>query len=208
MTLKIKAIILAVLVLLFGALGTTVYLQSNKIKQVKHELEVAVNNNLAYESQNASLNGQLVAFQMTTDQLAITRDSLTMKLNEMRKQLKIKDKELQAMELIISENNKKDSVFVHDTLFIEGAVLDTLIADKWSRLQLHAKYPSTITAEYSFTNSTAIFAKTSKMILEEPKKCWFARLFQKKYTVCEIQVIQENPYCTEKEQRFVKIIEK
>ena len=208
MTLKIKAIILAVAILLFGGLCATICLQNNKIKNVKHQLEVAVNNNLAYESENAALNGRLVAFQMTTDQLAITRDSLTMKLNNMRKQLKIKDKELQAMQLLISENHKIDSIFVHDTIFNKGAVLDTTIKDDWSRLQLHAEYPNAIITDYSFVNSTAIFAKTSRVILEEPKKCWIGRLFQKKYTVCEIEVIQENPYCTNKEQRFVKIIEK
>ena len=208
LTWKIKAIIATVVVAIIALLGSTIYLQNQKIKQINDQLEIAINNNCAYEAENSSLNGRIIAFQMTTDQLVMTRDSLTTKLNQLRKELGIKDKELKSLQLIISEDKKKDSVFVHDTIFKKDFVLDTLLADKWSALKLHATYPNEISAEYSFNNSTAIFTKTSKVILDKPKKCWIGRLFQKKYTVCEVEVVQENPYCTTKNEKFIEIIEK
>lgn len=208
LTWKIKAIIATVVVAIIALLGSTIYLQNQKIKQINDQLEIAINNNCAYEAENSSLNGRIIAFQMTTDQLVMTKDSLTTKLNQLRKELGIKDKELKSLQLIISEDKKKDSVFVHDTIFKKDFVLDTLLADKWSALKLHAAYPNEISAEYSFNNSTAIFTKTSKMILDKPKKCWIGRLFQKKYTVCEVEVVQENPYCTTKKEKFIEIIEK
>ena len=46
----------------------------------------------------------------------------------------------------------------------------------------------------------------SRVTVDPPKKCWIGRLFQKKQTIVEIDVVQENPYCMDKTQKFIKVI--
>jgi hypothetical protein len=58
-----------------------------------------------------------------------------------------------------------------------------------------------------FKNSTNVVFYNSRVTIDPPKKCWLARLFQKKHNVVEIDVVQENPYCTNKEEKFIKIID-
>ena len=207
MTLKIKLIIGLVCLLVCCGLGLTIKLQFDKIKRLEDELVVASNNNKAYERENSALNGKLIEFQLTADQLNASNDSLIMKLNDIRKQLKVKDKQISHLQYLVSENNKKDTVFVKDTIFQKGVALDTTLRDEWSSLRLQAEYPNFLSAEYSFKNSTAIIAHTSRVTVDPPKKCWLARLFQKKQTIVEVEVVQENPYCENKEQKFVKIVD-
>ena len=208
MTWKIKLIIGLICVLVCVGLGVTIKLQSDKIKRLNTELVIASNNNKAYERENSELNGKLIEFQLTADQLNASNDSLIQKLNAVRKQLGVKDKQISHLQYLVSINNKKDTVFVKDTIFREGVVLDTTLRDNWSSLTLHAEYPNIISADYSFKNSTAIVAHSSRVTVDPPKKCWLARLFQKKQTIVEVEVVQENPYCENKEQKFVKIIQK
>jgi len=206
MTLKIKAILLAIAVILFGLLGWIVYGQHQKIKNLDAALAVASNNNKAYEAENDSLHNKIIEFQFTSDQLNASNDSLVRKLNSVRKQLGIKDKEISHLQYLVSQNQKKDTVVLKDTIFREGVVLDTLLGDEWSRLKLHAEYPNFISADYSFKNSTVVVAHDSRVTVDPPKKCWLARLFQKKQTIVEIDVVQENPYCENKTTKFIKVI--
>jgi hypothetical protein len=171
MTLKIKLIIGLVCLLVCCGLGLTIKLQFDKIKRLEDELVVASNNNKAYERENSALNGKLIEFQLTADQLNASNDSLIMKLNDIRKQLKVKDKQISHLQYLVSENNKKDTVFVKDTIFQKGVALDTTLRDEWSSLRLQAEYPNFLSAEYSFKNSTAIIAHTSRVTVDPPKKC-------------------------------------
>lgn len=206
MDLKIKLIIGLVCLLVCAGIGLTIKVQMDKIKRLENELIVASNNNKAYELENSSLNNKIIEFQLTADQLNASNDSLVQKLNSVRKQLGIKDKQISQLQYLVSENSKKDTVIVKDTIFQKGVALDTTLRDDWSSLKLHAEYPNLISADYSFKNSTAIVAHTSRVTVDPPKKCWLARLFQKKQTIVEIDVVQENPYCENKEEKFIKVI--
>lgn len=206
MTLKTKLIIGLVCLLVCAGMAWTIKVQSDKINRLRDELIVASNNNKAYERENSILNGKLIEFQFTTDQLNASNDSLVQKLNSVRKQLGIKDKQISHLQHLISENQKKDTVFVKDTIFREGVVLDTLLRDDWSSLKLHAEYPNFISADYSFKNATSIISHSSRVTVDPPKKCWLGRLFQKKQTVVEIEVVQDNPYCENKLMKFIEVI--
>ena len=46
----------------------------------------------------------------------------------------------------------------------------------------------------------------SRVTVDPPKKCWLGRLFQKKQTIVEVDVVEQNPYCTIKNQKFVKVV--
>lgn len=205
---KIKIAIFILALCLFTGICALISIQSAKIKDLKHELELSVNNNKAYESENSALKGKVIEFQLTTDQLNASKDSIIQRLNNIRKELGIKDKQIKELQRIVSENSKRDTIFLKDSIFRPGVALDTSIVDNWSKLKLHAQYPNVLNVEYSFNNATDVLMHNSRVTVDPPKKCWIGRLFQKKQIVVEIDVVQENPYCETKSQKFVKIIEK
>lgn len=203
---KLKLAIGCILLVLFVGLGMAVYQQSKHIKELNNSLLVAANNNKAYEAERDSLKDNAIQFQFTVEQLNHSKDSLLNRLNEIRKQLKIKDKEINELQYFASLSQKSDSIVVHDTIFREGVVLDTLVGDDWSSLAVHAEYPNVLDVDYSFKNSTVVVMHNSRVTVDPPKKCWLLRLFQKKQTIVEIDVVQENPYCINQEQKFIKVI--
>jgi len=192
---------------LIVSLGSCLWEQHIRIQNLNDKLYVAVNNNKAYEAQVDSLENNTIQFQYAVDQLNHSNDSLVQKLNQTRKQLKVKDNKIAELQYIASENKKVDSVFVRDTIFRNPEfVLDTAITDKWSSLKLHAEYPNLIAADYSFNNETTVIMQNSRVTIDPPKKFFVWRWFQKKHTIVEVDVVQENPYCVNKEERFVKVI--
>lgn len=203
---NIKPYIIGILIATLIGLGVAIKLQSNKIKELNTELLVSTNNNKAYEAERDSLKDNAIQFQFTIDQLNHSKDSLVEKINDIRKQVKVKDKEISELQYFASINSKRDSIIVRDTIFQQGTVLDTLIGDDWSRLAIRAEYPNLLDVDYSFKNETLVVMHNSRVTVDPPKKCWLARLFQKKQTIIEIDVVQENPYCENKEQKFIKIV--
>lgn len=203
---NLKLWIIGILIATLVGLGVAIKLQYDKIKELNTELLVSTNNNKAYEAERDSLKDNAIQFQFTVDQLNHSKDSLVNRLNELRKELKIKDKEINELQYFASTTQKIDTVFATDTIFKTGAALDTVLKDDWSKLAIHAEYPNVISADYSFKNSTVVVMHNSRVTVDPPKKCWLARLFQKKQTIVEIDVVQENPYCTNEEQKFIQII--
>ena len=203
---NIKTILLCLIVALIAGLGIITWQQSAKIKKLNTELLVSTNNNKAYEAERDSLRDNAVQFQFTIDQLKYSKDSLVNRINEIRKQVKTKDKQITELQYFASVTQKRDSVVVHDTIFQKGVVLDTLLGDDWSQLAIRAEYPNILDVNYSFKNETLVVMHDSRVTVDPPKKCWLARLFQKKQTIVEIDVVQENPYCVNKEQKFIKIV--
>ena len=203
---NLKFYIIGILIATLIGLGVAIKIQSNKIKQLNTELLVSTNNNKAYEAERDSLKDNAIQFQFTIDQLNHSKDSLIEKINDIRKQVKVKDKQITELQYFASISNKRDSIIVRDTIFQKGVVLDTLIGDDWSQLAIRAEYPNLLDVDYSFKNETLVVMHDSRVTVDPPKKCWLARLFQKKQTVVEIDVVQENPYCINKEQKFIKIV--
>lgn len=203
---NLKYYVIGAIILALLGLGFTINQQAKKIKRLNSELVVAANNNKAYESERDSLKDNVLQFQFTIDQLNYSKDSLINRINNIRKEIKVKDKKISELQYLTSVSEKHDSIFVRDTIFKEGAVLDTTIKDDWSKLTLHAEYPNIVDAKYSFKNETLVVMHDSRVTVDPPKKCWLARLFQKKQTVVEVEVLQQNPYCINKDQKFIKII--
>ena len=207
---KLKLTIIGILAALFIGLGMTVWQQSAKIQRLNNDLIVAVNNNKAYEAERDSLKDNAIQFQFTIDQINHSNDSLVNKINDMRKQVKVKDKQISELQYFASVNSKRDTIYLRehstDTIFQVGVALDTLIGDDWSQLAIRAEYPNFLDVDYSFKNETLVVMHDSRVTVDPPKKCWLARLFQKKQTIVEIDVVQENPYCINKEQKFIKVV--
>ena len=128
---KIKFIIGAIIAVIITALSTTTAIMNNRIKKLNREVAEAVTNIKAYELENSALKDDTIEFQYTIEQLNYSKDSLNQKINKLRKELKSKDKDIQRLQYTVSENKKKDSIFVHDTIFREKVKIDTTIGDSW-----------------------------------------------------------------------------
>lgn len=130
MTQKIKLIIGIVITAIIIALSTTIVIMNNRINVLNYEISNAITNIKAYELENSALRDDTIEFKYTIEQLNYSKDSLNQRINKLRKDLKIKDKDIKKLQYMLSENQKKDSiVFVHDTLFRENIKVDTTLND-------------------------------------------------------------------------------
>lgn len=203
---KIKLIIGLIIVAVIAGLGTTVAVMNNRIDKLNTEVAEATTNIKAYELENLALKDNTIEFQYTIEQLNHSKDSLNQKINKLRKDLKIKDKDIQKLQYILSENQKKDSIIIHDTLFTEKVKIDTTLSDAWSKLHLQLEFPNKVVTEYSFKNESLVTTYLKKETIKPPHKCIFIRWFQKKHKMIYVEVNEQNPYCEIKEQKFINII--
>lgn len=203
---KIKLIIGLIIVAIIAGLGTTVVVMNNRINKLNTEVAEATTNIKACELENSVLKDNTIEFQYTIEQLNHSKDSLNQKINKLRKDLKIKDKDIQKLQYVLSENQKKDSIIIHDTLFIEKVKIDTTLSDDWSKLHLQLEFPNKVVTEYSFKNESLVTTYLKKETIKPPHKCIFVRWFQKKHKMIYVEVNEQNPYCEIKEQKFINII--
>lgn len=194
-------------VVIVGLLAISTYSLYRSNTSLKEELSVSKANEKAFIIENSGLKDQNRAFQFTVEQLEYFNDSLITKMNEVRKELKIKDDNLKQMQYLLSEAQKKDTVVFRDTLFREPTLkIDTLLGDRWYQMKLGLRYPSTIITEPKFVSEKYIIVDYRKETIDPPKKCFIARWFQKKHKVVEVEVVEKNPYIENKQQRFIEIV--
>lgn len=188
-------------------LGISIYIW-NERQNLKKEVCTLRNNQKAFIAENSSLKNESRAFKFTIEQLNYYNDSILQKMNDVRKELSIKDKNLKQMQYLLSEATKKDTIVFGDSLFKEPTLdIDTLVGDKWYQMKLGLKYPSTIITDPKFVSEKYIMVDYKKETINPPKKCWLLRLFQKKHKIVEVNVVEKNPYIKNKQQRFIEIVE-
>ena len=147
------------------------------------------------------------ALLINTDLLNYSNDSLIRELNKIRKDIKIKEKEIESLHKINLIGNKKDSLIVRDTIFRDKSVnIDTTIRDKWSAVNIKLEYPSTIKIDMTMMSDLSIFTYNRKEPIKKPKKTKLGRFFQKKRKVLEVEVVENNPNIVIKQNKFIKII--
>lgn len=202
-----KYIGITALALIF-VLGVTTYIQHKKVKSLNIELSISKSNEKAFIEENNELKDRNLAFKFTIDQINYLNDSLITKMNEVRKELKIKDKDLKQMQYLLSTAQKTDTIVFRDTLFRDRNLqIDTLLGDSWYNIKLGLRYPNLITTTPTFKSEKYIVTSTRKETIKPPKKCAIARWFQKKHKVVEVIIHEKNPYITNKETRFIEIVE-
>ena len=195
-------------VILISVLGVTTYIQYKKVKSLNIELSISKSNEKAFIEENNELKDRNLAFKFTIDQINYLNDSLITKMNEVRKELKIKDKDLKQMQYLLSIAQKTDTIVFRDTLFRDRNLqIDTLLGDSWYNIKLGLSYPNLITTTPTFKSEKYIVTSTRKETIKPPKKCAIARWFQKKHKVVEVIIHEKNPYITNKETRFIEIVE-
>lgn len=205
---KLKSwIYIGVAVFILGMIGV-ISLQSSRIDSLKKDLSISIANEKALFADNDSLNNKGRTLQLTVEQLNYINDSIIVKMNEVRKELKIKDKNIKELEYQLSEAKKTDTLIFRDTLFRNPELkIDTTLRDKWYSLNLKLEYPSTVIASPRFISERYVVQSLRKETIKPPKKCWLGRLFQKKHKVIEAEVIEKSPYIINKQEKYIKIIE-
>ena len=147
------------------------------------------------------------ALLINTDLLNDSNDSLIRELNKIRKDIKIKEKEIESLHKINLIGNKKDSLIVKDTIFRDKLInIDTTIRDKWGAVNIKLEYPSTIKVDMTMMSDLSIFTYNRKEPIKKPKKTKLGRFFQKKRKVLEVEVVENNPNIVIKQNKFIKII--
>lgn len=188
-------------------LGIGIYIW-NERQDLKKEVCTLRNNQKAFIAENSSLKDESRAFKFTIEQLNYYNDSILQKMNDARKELKIKDRNIKQLQYLLSVSTKKDTVLFTDTIFRDKSLaLDTIIGDKWYNIRLGLKYPNLIYTEPTFTSEKYIIVNKKKETINPPKKFFLFRWFQKKHWVMEVHIKEKNPYIKETNNKFVEIIE-
>lgn len=194
--------------LLLAGLVATVSIQASRIDNLKTDLSYSRANEKALFAERDSLEDNSRTLYLTVEQLNQINDSIIQKMNGMRRNLGIKDKEIQQLQYQLSEASKKDTVVFRDTLFRDPELqIDTTMGDKWYSIRLGLEYPSTIAVTPSFTSERFVNMYLKKETVNPPKKCWIGRVFQRKHKIMVVEVWENNPYIKVKEERFVKIVD-
>lgn len=184
------------------------YILYTKNQSLEKELSISVSNEKAFISENSLLEDENRVFKFTIEQLNYYNDSLLQKINEVRKELKIKDTNLKQIQYLLSKATKKDTIVFRDTLFRESTLdIDTIIGDKWYNIRLGLKYPNLITTNPTFISEKYIIVNKKRETINQPKKFFLFRWFQKKHWVMEVNIKEKNPYIKEINNRFIEIIE-
>lgn len=192
------------LILIIGvALTITILSISNS--KLKESVSVYDNNFKALNLERDSLKNTAIAYKFNIEQLEYINDSVIEDLNNTRKKLQIKDKEILQMQSIKTEISTKDSILIKDTIFRDTFIkIDTVISDKWHTIAISLQ-PSKLHIYTRYFSDLQVFAKSSKEIIGTPKKCFIGRMFQAKHKVIRVEVIDKNPYAIVKDKKFIII---
>ena len=204
----IKKYIRIGVIVLTSLLAVSTYIFYNRNQDLKEEISVSMSNQKAFIAENSSLKEENRVFKFTVEQLNYYNDSILQKMNNIRKELKIKDKNLKQLQYLLSVSTKKDTVLFTDTIFRDKSLaLDTVIGDKWYNIRLGLKYPNLIYTEPTFTSEKYIIVNKKKETVNPPKKFFLFRWFQRKHWVMEVHIKEKNPYIKEIDNKFVEIID-
>ena len=195
------------IVILVSLLAVSTYTLYTNNQKLKEEISISMSNQKAFIAENSLLKEENRVFKFTIEQLNHYNDSILQRMNEVKKELKIKDRDLKQMQYLLSEAQKKDTIVFRDTLFREPTLkIDTLLGDRWYQMKLGLRYPSTIITEPKFVSEKYIIVDYKKETINPPKKCAIARWFQKKHKVIEVNVVEKNPYIENKKSKFIEVI--
>lgn len=198
-----KRIITLIILALIAGIS---YLYTENLR-LNHEYKIAAENIKAYDAQLSGLGGDNRVLKLTVEQLNYFNDSITKKMNEVRKELGIKDSKIKQMQYKLSHIEKSDSLTLPDTIFVNSFKLDTIMGDEWANNHIIMSYPNKIKITPRFKLESFLFVSAKKETIKPPKKFFLFRWFQKRHTVLNITVKENNPYAETDRQKFIEIIE-
>lgn len=137
---KLVYILIGVLVLT----GASLYWLYNRYQKLSTEYSTSIENIKAYDAELSGLKDDTRVYKLTIEQLSYFNDSITKKMNEVRKELGIKDSKIKQMQYKLSHIEKPDSLTLPDTIFVNSFKLDTIMGDEWANNHIIMSYPNKI----------------------------------------------------------------
>mgnify|MGYP006886769678 CR=1 FL=1 len=195
-------IIVSVLILAL----TTIIVQRQNIKRYSNYVTLLESNNKALAIQRDSNANKAIEFKSTIESLEYYNDSISRNLKETYEKLNIKDKAIKRLEYIASTALIRDSIVVKDTIFVEDYHLDTSVVNKWYNIGVKLDYPGKIEVNPKIVSEKYIVSHTSRETVNKPKKFFLWRLFQRKHNIVRVEVVEENPYITNTQTKFIEIV--
>lgn len=196
---------MAVLGIILSLIGSTIAYYQNAIKY-KKLYNISRNNERAYNYNEKQDPDKSLLFKQTIDDLKQSNDSLLQALLLVKKDKKIKDKDLQAASYQTAVATKTDTINFTDTMFVNKVNVDTVITDKWYKLNLSLKYPATFIVTPTFNSERYVLISTKKVYDNKPSKVFFIRWFQKKHIEVRVDIEEKNPYITINKQKYIEVI--
>ena len=186
-------------------LGSFIIFKNNQ--RLRNDLDISKQNIETLLQVRDTLESSNKALLINVELLNNSNDSIIKELNNIRKSLKIKDKEIESLHKINSEIHRVDSLIVRDTIFNEPDIcIDTTLYDYWGFTNIFLKYPSFINVESVMDSNLSIYTFYRKEPIKKPKKTKIGRFFQKKRKVLEMEVVENNPNIVIKQNKFIKVI--
>lgn len=158
-------------VFIIGIFAAFVVLQYNQLKDKNKEIDRLNNNILYYQEQQDTLQNDNRVLRLTVDEFKDSKDSIVQQLNNVRKELNIKDKQLEQAQsqtqqiivdtaIVVKENNFKEVIKPNELTSI-----------------IIAKTDSILTAKIDIKNTQTLFL-SSKKEYKRKYKNWFRRLLK------------------------------
>ena len=179
----------------------------NSKSKTENRWKEAVTNIKSYENMFSDSKDKSIAFQLTIAQLKHSNDSIFQELNDVRKELKIKDSKLKSLQYISSNFVKSDTIILKDTIFKDKRInIDTLLSDEWYSMRVGLRYPSSVIVTPRFRSEKNVIVSTKRETVNPPKRFFLFRWFQKKHTVLHVNVVEKNPYIVNQDNRYVEVV--
>lgn len=207
---SLKLILTAAPYIVIASLFGLVVHQKGLIKIKDAKIEQTTNNIKALErgvEQWRNKHGQEVSrslqFEYTLSEFKNSTDKLNLELKEL---LKKQDIKLNKLEQIIYAHQSVDTIIYReiDIPTMPDTTLD--LSDK-NITNIIKLSPTRVSSQVALTNEVLLPMTARRETIGAPKKFFLFRWFQKKHIIVEGSWINTNPLITNKEQRFIKIIE-
>ena len=175
-------------VCIMGIFTAIIFLQQNQLKKQDKELDRLNNNIFYYQEQCDSVKNSNRTLQLTVEEFDNSKDSIIRKLNNTRKELNIKKKQLKQAQY------QQQQIKLDTTIIVKQDDFKEVIKPNELTSIIIAKTDSILTAKIDIKNEQTLFIQSKKEYKRQYKN-WFRRLLKfdfKKQTIFKYQIYNSN----------------
>lgn len=158
-------------VFIIGIFAAFIVLQHNQLKDKNKEIDRLNNNILYYQEQQDTLQNDNRVLRLTVDEFKDSKDSIVQQLNNVRKELNIKDKQLEQAQ------SQTQQIIVDTAIVVKQDNFKEVIRPNELTSIIIAKTDSILTAKIDIKNTQTLFL-SSKKEYKRKYKNWFRRLLK------------------------------
>lgn len=158
-------------VFIIGIFAAFVVLQHNQLVNKNKEIDRLNNNILYYQEQQDTLKNDNRVLRLTIDEFKDSKDSIITQLNDVRKELKIKDKQL------VQAQSQTQQIIVDTAIIVKEDNFEKVIKPNELTSIIIAKTDSILTAKIDIKNTQTLFLSSKKEYKRQYKN-WFRRLLK------------------------------